>query len=99
MADRKVQPGSGHEQRARHLSGLRLGSERREAVGQGGQAVRNPSVEDLQKVSVLTVDESWWPTRVRQGVHVLKPSRSQLVLAMIAAYRAGTNTVYAYRSL
>jgi len=47
-------------------------------------------------VDVVTVHSSWWHTRAKQGVHVLKPTEEKLKLAKDLARRLGTYTVYVY---
>ena len=47
-------------------------------------------------VDVVTVDVSWWRSRVNHGVHVYKPTRDKLEFAKDLARRLGTYTVYVY---
>lgn len=49
-----------------------------------------------QPVEVISVHASWWPTRVKQGVHVLNPDQKKLEQAKELSKRLGTNTVYVY---
>lgn len=49
-----------------------------------------------REVDVVNVHSSWWPTRVKQGVHVLNPSPEKLELARNLSRRLGTYTVYVY---
>jgi len=50
----------------------------------------------LYLVDVVEVDISWWPTRVKTGIHVKDARPSVLAHAKYVAWLAGTNTVYHY---
>lgn len=94
MDDRKVQQEAGRN--SLHPHGVRVQAQvpaaHRVSRGQG-----DPGIE--REVDVVTVDESWWHTRQRQGVHVLNPSDDKLTHAKYVAWMAGTNTVYCYRKI
>lgn len=77
-------PGTGRDERVQLLNGQRV--EAQEQAGKSSEA------------KVVVVHESWWPTRQKQGVHVLNPSPAELSYAKIVALLAGTNTVYCYKS-
>lgn len=45
----------------------------------------------------MIVDSSWWPSRVKQGIHLLEPSQEKVEYAKCVAALANNPTVYAYR--
>lgn len=61
-------------------------------------AIQDVVTARSKPVDVVTIDASWWPTRVKQGVHVLNPSQDYLDYACDLSRRLGTYTVYAYRT-
>lgn len=74
-------------ERAQHPDGLRV-----------AQAAADQAVRPWKRAEVIMVDASWWPTRSRQGVHVLNPSDAKLEHAKYVSWLAGTLTVYAYKT-
>ncbi len=98
----RVQPADGAAVLREAQPALRLGR----GQGQGaptpgthtGQRVW-PTAAQVAQVDVVTVCETWWSTRAKQGVHVLCPDDTALAHAKGVAVLAGTNTVYAYRKL
>lgn len=113
MDTRSVLESRRYKQRVQHTDGVRVATQEQPKTsvcrGQGGAEDEGRSLDRLTKrqeakiieqvVEVITVCESWWPTRAKTGVHVLNPSPYQLRHAKRVAWLAGTNTVYLYRKL
>lgn len=92
MEHSDVQPSARVQERPLHPVSHAVDSAQLQAAVERARQARN-------QVDVVVVCESWWPTRQKQGVHVLNPSDSKLAHAKRVAWLAGTNTVYVYKEL